>query len=133
MAEDENYDPDRKQLTPSRGPEIPSELKEEADSQPSAPKTPYAPPAGSVRELAGLGIEIVASIAGLGAVGWLLDRWIGSFPWLMMIGLILGIIGGLYNAVKKANRITNSSGYEYHYKRRKKSGRTSRSDDGVDE
>lgn len=118
MAEEQNHDPDRSESTPPPGPEIPSELKERIDSRSSSRKVPFTPPLGSVRELAGIGIEIVASIAGLGAVGWLLDSWIGSFPWLMMIGLILGIIGGLYNAVKKANRITNSGGYEYHYKRR---------------
>jgi len=119
MPEEQNHDPDRSELPPPPEPEIPTELKERADLRSSSPKVPFTPPLGSVRELAGIGIEIVASIAGLGAIGWLLDSWVGSFPWLMMVGLILGIIGGLYNAVKKANRITNSSGYEYHYKRRK--------------
>jgi len=63
------------------------------------------PGAFPAKRLAGIGTEIVASIVGFGLVGWLLDRWIGIFPWLTTIGLILGVIGGLYNSVRKAYKI----------------------------
>jgi len=72
----------------------------------------FVHPLGSARELAGVGIEIVAAIAGLGLVGFALDYWLQTSPWLMAIGMILGIIGGLYNAVKKALNITGLSPYE---------------------
>ncbi len=57
--------------------------------------------------LSGLWMEMLASIIGLGLLGYGIDRWVGSFPWLTIIGTILGVIGGLYNAVKKAMGITN--------------------------
>lgn len=55
--------------------------------------------------MASLWTEILASILGLGLVGWLLDRWLGWFPWLTVTGLIIGSIGGVYNAVRKAQRV----------------------------
>jgi len=55
--------------------------------------------------LSGLGFEIVASICGMGLLGWALDKWTGLSPWLMAAGLVLGLVGGLYNAVKQALKI----------------------------
>ena len=39
-----------------------------------------------------------AVIAGLG-VGWLLDRWLGTRPWLLVTGLILGAAAGFYELI----------------------------------
>ena len=57
-----------------------------------------------------MGTEILASILGLGFIGWLIDRWWGTRPWVMVGGLILGLIGGLYNAVRKASRTIAGAG-----------------------
>lgn len=57
------------------------------------------------RRLAGVGSEILASIIGLGLLGYAADRWIwhSTTPsWCTVIGLILGVVGGMYNAIKKA-------------------------------
>lgn len=55
--------------------------------------------------LSGIGLEILASILGMGLIGWWLDGKTGSSPWLMVTGLILGIVGGLYNAIKQVLNI----------------------------
>jgi F0F1-type ATP synthase assembly protein I len=39
------------------------------------------------------GIEIVVIPLG----GFLLDRWWGTFPWLTVVGFILGLPAGLYH------------------------------------
>jgi len=52
--------------------------------------------------LGGLGIELVASVAGFVAVGFLLDRHYGWSPWGVLIGAALGFIGGLYNLIRGA-------------------------------
>lgn len=60
----------------------------------------------AARKLTGIGSEIVASILGMGLLGYGCDRfiWKSTTPtWCTIIGLILGVIGGLYNAIKKAN------------------------------
>lgn len=46
---------------------------------------------------------VVATVIGLGA-GYYLDRWLGTKPWLTLVGLGFGIAAGflnLFRAVKK--------------------------------
>ncbi len=56
----------------------------------------------SLWALSGLWLEMLASILGLGLLGYGFDRWLGWFPVLTITGTILGVVGGLYNAIKKA-------------------------------
>jgi ATP synthase protein I len=47
--------------------------------------------------LSGVGLTLVIStVLGLWG-GHLLDRWLGSSPWLMLLGLLLGIASGFVN------------------------------------
>lgn len=61
----------------------------------------------SVGELASIGVALVlATVIGLGA-GYYADRWLGTSPWLTLVGLGLGIAAGfvtLYRSVKSAER-----------------------------
>jgi ATP synthase protein I len=47
--------------------------------------------------------ELIAGPAGGGIVGWLLDRWLGTSPWLLLVMLFLGF--GV--AVRNIYRISN--------------------------
>jgi ATP synthase protein I len=38
-------------------------------------------------------------------LGWLLDRWLGTKPWLLVVGIVLGSILGLYEFVRITNKI----------------------------
>ena len=40
---------------------------------------------------------IVGAVLGLGAIGFVLDRWLESTPWLMLGGLFLGLAIGFYS------------------------------------
>jgi F0F1-type ATP synthase assembly protein I len=40
---------------------------------------------------------IVGAVLGLGALGFILDRWLESTPWLMLGGLFLGLAIGFYS------------------------------------
>ena len=61
----------------------------------------------ALAELSTVGITLVlATVIGL-AAGYYADRWLGTSPWLTMIGLGLGIAAGfvsLFRAVKAAER-----------------------------
>lgn len=47
--------------------------------------------------LSGLGISMVAAtLIGL-AMGYYLDRWLGTNPWMTLIFLCLGIVAGFRN------------------------------------
>ena len=61
----------------------------------------------ALAELSTVGIALVlATVIGL-AAGYYADRWLGTSPWLTMIGLGFGIAAGfvsLFRAVKAAER-----------------------------
>ena len=38
-----------------------------------------------------------------GLIGWLLDRWLGTEPWLLVAGVVLGAVLGFYLVVKRAD------------------------------
>jgi ATP synthase protein I len=46
-----------------------------------------------------------AVVAGLG-VGWLLDRWLGTRPWLLVAGLILGAAAGFYELIRASAKLS---------------------------
>ena len=47
-----------------------------------------------------LGVTLVSSIAVGMFLGHLLDNWLDSSPWGMIIGLLLGIVAGFYSMLK---------------------------------
>lgn len=52
-----------------------------------------------------LGIHLVATtFVGL-AVGYFLDRWLGTTPWLTMLFLVLGIVAGFKNMFEEVKKI----------------------------
>jgi len=48
-----------------------------------------------------LGFQFAGTFLVLGAVGWWLDGQLGTAPWLMLVGIVLGAGGGFYSMVKK--------------------------------
>jgi len=52
-----------------------------------------------------MGVSVVISV-GLGIfIGWLLDRWLGTTPWFMLIFTILGIIAAIKSMYTMAKRV----------------------------
>ncbi len=46
-----------------------------------------------------------AVVAGLG-LGWLLDRWLGTRPWLLVAGLVLGAAAGFYEFIRASSKLS---------------------------
>lgn len=44
----------------------------------------------------GLSAQMVATTLVGGALGWLIDRWLGTEPFVLVGGLILGGAGGIF-------------------------------------
>jgi len=52
-----------------------------------------------------MGISVVASV-GLGIfIGWLLDRWLGTTPWLILVFTLLGIAAAIKSMYSMAKRV----------------------------
>jgi ATP synthase protein I len=47
--------------------------------------------------------QLVGCPLGGGIVGWLLDRWLGTKPWLMLVMLFLGFAVGIWNVIRISN------------------------------
>lgn len=56
-----------------------------------------------------LSVEIVAALALCGWFGWLLDKWLDTKPWLLLVFLVIGGGVGIYNVFKVANQINASN------------------------
>ena len=55
-------------------------------------------------ELSTIGLTlVVATVLGL-AGGYYLDRWLGTSPWLTLVGLLLGIAAGCVNLFRTVKR-----------------------------
>ena len=50
----------------------------------------------------GVGLELAGALAGFALIGYWIDRWYATDPWGLVIGVILGLVGGLYNLVRQS-------------------------------
>lgn len=51
------------------------------------------------------GLAIFFSVLGFLGIGWLLDRWLGTSPWLMVAGIIVGSIVGFYEFIRIVSKL----------------------------
>ena len=63
-----------------------------------------------------VGVELVSALAvGLG-IGWLLDHWLGTRPWLMLAFILLGGAAGILNVYRMARGFGYAVGYQQNGK-----------------
>jgi F0F1-type ATP synthase assembly protein I len=43
-----------------------------------------------------MGVELITATLTWAGIGWLIDRWLGTAPWFLAIGAILGNAAGIY-------------------------------------
>jgi ATP synthase protein I len=58
-----------------------------------------------------IGIELVAALAVGTGIGWALDRWLGTRPWLTVAFFFLGAGGGIWNVVRAASGVGLAVGF----------------------
>jgi len=59
-----------------------------------------------------IAFEFTGSIVGGAILGWWIDRWLGTEPWLMLLWLALGLIAGfrgVIRAVQRADRAAEAA------------------------
>ena len=52
-----------------------------------------------------LGTELVAAVGVGTIIGFILDSWFGTKPWLIIIFFFLGATAGMLNVIRAANRM----------------------------
>ncbi len=61
---------------------------------------------GSAAQALRLGMEMLAALVVGGAIGFFLDRWLGTRPWLLLVCLLFGVAAGFVNAYRVSQRIS---------------------------
>ena len=106
MAEDENGE------VPKLPPDARLEsLDERLDRLQQAEANRAARKQGGAENRAGRLVvsQLVGCPLGGGIVGWLLDRWLGTRPWLMLVMLFLGFAVGIWNVIRISNNAQSQS------------------------
>ena len=52
-----------------------------------------------------LGTELVAAVAVGTIIGFILDNWFGTKPWLILIFFFVGVIAGISNVIRSAKNM----------------------------
>ena len=58
-----------------------------------------------------IGIELVTAVVVSGALGWAIDRWLGTRPWVMLVMFFLGIAAGMLNVYRAVTGTGRAVGY----------------------
>ena len=74
-----------------------------------------------------VGVELVSALAIGVAIGWLLDQWLDTRPWLMLVFIFLGAAAGILNVY----RMARGFGYAVGYQREEDSGDDEPPDSGT--
>lgn len=48
---------------------------------------------------------LFASVAVMTGLGWALDRWFGTAPWLLVSGIVFGAVVGFYQFVRLTSKL----------------------------
>jgi ATP synthase protein I len=71
-----------------------------------------ANPMGSALAMAWrIGLELVVAVAVGTALGWVIDRWLGTRPWGMIVLFFLGVAAGMMNVWRAVKGMTGAVGY----------------------
>ena len=54
-----------------------------------------------------LGIQLAITVIVFFFIGKYADEYLGTTPWLMIAGALVGCVGGLYNFIKTVTDISN--------------------------
>lgn len=93
--------------SPPRPPEPPPpEASPEPPPEPQRPEPPKKRPLPQPNPwlLMGAGVELAAVVGVLALLGWWLDGRYGTQPFLLLLGLLVGVVGGIYNLWRLAKR-----------------------------
>ena len=49
-----------------------------------------------------VGVELISALIVGTAIGWWLDKWLNSSPWMLILFILFGFLAGIWNTYKVA-------------------------------
>lgn len=59
-----------------------------------------------------MGLELVIGMVAGGGIGWLVDQWLGTLPWFLLLLFLLGTAAGMMNVFRTAKEIGRAADRE---------------------
>ena len=59
-----------------------------------------------------VGVELISAVAVGTAIGWGLDKWLDTRPWLMLVFIVIGGAAGIINVYRMASGFGYAAGYQ---------------------
>ncbi len=103
---------------PGRGRDLDARLKDANLRAKPAGKTKQTGEIGAAMRIS---VDLVSGLVVGVFIGWLLDRWLGTGPWLLILFFILGSAAGIRNVFKTAEELNASAAEKSKQRRRAKS------------
>ena len=51
-------------------------------------------------------LTLFAAVVSFCGIGWVLDRWLGTKPWLLVVGIVVGAAAGFYEFVRLTSKLS---------------------------
>jgi ATP synthase protein I len=58
-----------------------------------------------------IGVELVVAIVVATGLGWVIDRWAGTSPWLTIVMFFLGVAAGMLNVYRAVTGVKTAVGF----------------------
>ena len=62
-------------------------------------------PKSSIGQAFKMSTELVSAVVVGTIIGFILDKWFGTKPWLILIFFFVGVIAGIMNVIKSAKKL----------------------------
>lgn len=95
--------PEDRAALQKRASEIGQKLDQAKGRKPAAPAADGGRGSAMARGLRA-STELIGGIVVGSAIGWYLDRWLGTRPWLFILLFLLGSAAGMLNIIRMAQR-----------------------------
>ena len=65
------------------------------------------PPTSNIGQAFKLSTELVAAVLVGTIIGFILDNWFDTKPWLIIIFFFVGVVAGILNVIRSAKKLQN--------------------------
>jgi ATP synthase protein I len=100
--------PEDRDAFKKRAAELGSKLNAAKHKDASAGDHPSSEASVASKQAMGRGLrlsaELIGGVVAGGGLGWVLDRWLGTTPWLFIVFFLLGSAAGIMNIVRIGQR-----------------------------